>query len=333
MKKEMFDDIDNDGFSDEAELVQLVGLKLGDEEYAIDVLKIQEIIRSVEITVVPRMDNYILGVMNLRGKVIPVIDLRIRFSLEKSDFDKSTRIIVVRFEKQNIGFVVDEVTEVIRIKRSMVEPTPPLVGSIGQEYILGICRYDARLIMLLDIDRVINESGEQLESELRKKMLGSTVKTATYKEVPSQALAKTPKIQDEPAISYSQEEIGLPNPSSIPSPLVSISNEMEEMDGAEDGNADEGVAGDIDALIAKELEKREAETDQLNKKKRDKETPEDVLKDAIKQSAAIFTKQDTASHVEQNDLDALIAQELAKREVETDELNKKNREDKKKILM
>lgn len=330
MKKEMFDDIDNDGFSDEAELVQLVGLKLGDEEYAIDVLKIQEIIRSVEITVVPRMDNYILGVMNLRGKVIPVIDLRIRFSLEKSDFDKSTRIIVVRFEKQNIGFVVDEVTEVIRIKRSMVEPTPPLVGSIGQEYILGICRYDARLIMLLDIDRVINESGEQLESELRKKMLGSTVKTATYKEVTSQALAKTPKIQDEPAISYSQEEIGLPNPSSIPSPLVSISNEMEEMDGAEDGNADEGVAGDIDALIAKELEKREAETDQLNKKKRDKETPEDVLKDAIKQSAAIFTKQDTASHVEQNDLDALIAQELAKREVETDELNKKNREDKKK---
>ena len=164
---------DREILGDDAELVQLVGMKLGEEEYAIDVLKIQEFIRTVEITVVPRVESYILGVMNLRGKVIPVIDLRVRFSLDRCDFDKSTRIIVVRFEKQSIGFVVDEVTEVIRIRKSMVEPTPPLVGSIGQEYILGICKYDSRLIMLLDIDRVLNESGEQIESELRKKMLGS----------------------------------------------------------------------------------------------------------------------------------------------------------------
>lgn len=330
MKKEIFSDIDNEGFSDEAQLVQLVGLKLGDEEYAIDVLKIQEIIRSVEITVVPRMDNFILGVMNLRGKVIPVIDLRIRFSLEKSDFDKTTRIIVVRFEKQNIGFVVDEVTEVIRIKRSMVEPTPPLVGSIGQEYILGICRYDARLIMLLDIDRVINEGGEQLESELRKKMLGSTVKAPAYKEAPSPLHAEAARVQEVPAVSFIGEDADLPNPASVPSPLFSVVKETREVDGTEDGNADEGVVGNIDALIANELAKREAETDKLNKKKREKETPEDVLNDAIKQSSAIFTKQDAHSHVEQNDLDSLIAQELAKREVETDELNKKNREEKKK---
>lgn len=141
------------------DMLQLVGFKLGDEEYAIDVLKIQEIIRLVEITSVPRTENYIMGVMNLRGKVIPVVDLRVRFNLEKSDFDKKTRIIVVRFEKENIGFVVDEVTQVVRINKSMIEPTPPLVGSIGQEYILGICKYDERLIILLDIDTLMRIRG------------------------------------------------------------------------------------------------------------------------------------------------------------------------------
>jgi chemotaxis signal transduction protein len=110
---------------EEGEIVQLVGLKLGDEEYAIDVLKIQEIIRTVEITSVPRTDSFVLGVMNLRGKVIPVVDLRVRFNLDKMDFDKETRIIVVRFESEHIGFVVDEVTEVIRISKNMVDPTPP----------------------------------------------------------------------------------------------------------------------------------------------------------------------------------------------------------------
>ena len=152
MSEELFDDVEQSEYAEEMDQIQLVGVKLGDEEYAIDVLKINTIIRSIEITIVPRMESYILGVMNLRGKVVPVIDLRVRFNLAKNDFDKATRIIVVNINNENIGFVVDEVTEVMRIKRSMVEPTPPLVGSIGQEYILGICKYDSRLIMLLDIE-------------------------------------------------------------------------------------------------------------------------------------------------------------------------------------
>lgn len=328
MKEELFNDIDGAGFSDEAELVQLVGLKLGDEEYAIDVLKIQEIIRSVEITVVPRMDNFILGVMNLRGKVIPVIDLRIRFSLDRSDFDKATRIIVVRFEKQNIGFVVDEVTEVIRIKKSMVEPTPPLVGSIGQEYILGICRYDSRLIMLLDIDRVINESSDPIESELRKKMLG----TSRSKNKPFVPPVHSEAPQAAPAIEAVQKEESLPAPDKVPAPTVTAAahNDDGHDDAIHSGSSDADVEGGIDDLIARELAKREAETDELNKKKRStKESPEDILGDAMKQSAAIFEK-GMEGHVEQNDLDSLIANELAKREAETDELNQKHREDKKK---
>jgi len=90
--------------------------------------------------------------------------------LKNQNFDKKTRIIVVRFERENIGFVVDEVTQVVRINKSVIEPTPPLVGSIGQEYILGICKYDDRLIILLDIDMLVYENKAR-ESQLKKLLI------------------------------------------------------------------------------------------------------------------------------------------------------------------
>lgn len=299
--------------SDDLEVIQLVGLKLGDEEYAIDVLKIQEIIRTVEITSVPRTDAFVLGVMNLRGKVIPVIDLRVRFSLDKMDFDKETRIIVVKFETENIGFVVDEVTEVIRINKKMVEPTPPLVGSVGQEYILGICKYADRLIILLDIDSVIADGKPLIDSNLKKSLLAQ----------PGQAALP------------SQEE----NFSKI---AEAVEKEFETKDehsaqaaietGSKDTPSDEGAS--IDDLIAMELAKREAETDELNTKKKedsegkkkpeiDQESIDDILNDALHQSEN--SMQSTTGHVEQDELDFLIKQELAKREAETDELNKKKK--------
>ena len=92
MSEELFDNVERSEYAEEMDQIQLVGMKLGDEEYAIDVLKITEIIRTVEITIVPRMESYILGVMNLRGKVVPVIDLRVRFNLDRCDFDKSTPV-------------------------------------------------------------------------------------------------------------------------------------------------------------------------------------------------------------------------------------------------
>ena len=323
MSEELFDDVERSEYAEEMDQIQLVGVKLGDEEYAIDVLKINTIIRSIEITIVPRMESYILGVMNLRGKVVPVIDLRVRFNLAKNDFDKATRIIVVNINNENIGFVVDEVTEVMRIKRSMVEPTPPLVGSIGQEYILGICKYDSRLIMLLDIDRVINES-EASESELRKKMLGSTKQTVMAPiTAPEPAVAPAP-VQEQPA-----ENTMLPDANSVAAPVISAPVEPQEETAIETGSADSDVEENIDALIAKELAKREAETEELNKKKRKPQlNQDDVLKDALEQSNAIF-QAGSGSQVEQDDLDSLIAKELAKREAETEEINKKHREEKK----
>lgn len=332
MNEQKFDEFENSEYAEEMDQIQLVGMKLGDEEYAIDVLKITEIIRTVEVTIVPRMESYILGVMNIRGKVVPVIDLRVRFNLDSCDFDKSTRIIVVSVDKENIGFVVDEVTQVIRIKRSMVEPTPPLVGSIGQEYILGICKYDSRLIMLLDIDRVINES-ENNESELRKKMLGTTSKPAHILEPAPIVEVEAPAPVVEQSQPVVEEKNDLPNPDDIPAPVITMAEEhphTESMSIFEDGSSSSDIEDNIDALIARELAMREAETEELNKKKRKHEelNSDDVLADAMKQSQAIFQAPDN-SQVEQNDLDSLIAKELEAREHETDELNKKHREEKK----
>jgi len=303
------------------QVIQLVGLKLGEEEYAIDVLKIQEIIRTVEITSVPRTDSFVLGVMNLRGKVIPVIDLRIRFSLEKMDFDKETRVIVVRFETENIGFVVDEVTEVIRINKSMVEPTPPLVGSVGQEYILGICKYQERLIILLDIDSVVNDD-KSIESDLKKTILGQM------------ALPSTEQTYQEIA-SAVEQEYAEPETASEPAAIESDDHEESTF---EEGSADDEVGASIDDLIALELAKREAETEELNKQKKeeedsskkkpdvDEEQPgelDDILNDALNQSGSNMSSEE--GHVEQNDLDSLIAMELEKREAETEARNKKKK--------
>jgi len=298
---------------EEGEIIQLVGLKLGDEEYAIDVLKIQEIIRTVEITSVPRTDSFVLGVMNLRGKVIPVVDLRVRFNLDKMDFDKETRIIVVRFDSEHIGFVVDEVTEVIRINKNMVEPTPPLVGSIGQEYILGICKYDDRLIILLDIDTVIAEGKVVGESDLRKRFLGQTA------------------IEAKPAVNYDDVAETVESEETVD---ADDSAEEETASAEDDAGGDE--LDNIDELIAKELAKREQETDELNRKKQTPEfheaegdaDVEDILNDALSQSDHVINGDE--GHVVQDELDALIAMELAKREKETEELNRVKKEQEKK---
>ncbi|MDR2883475.1 MAG: chemotaxis protein CheW [Deferribacteraceae bacterium] len=295
MNELMMSDINNE-FNEDTDVIQLVGMKLGDEEYAIDVLKIQEIIRTVEITIVPRVENYVLGVMNIRGKVIPVVDLRVRFNLDKVDFDKATRIIVARFERENIGFVVDEVTQVIRIKRSMVEPTPPLVGAVGQEYILGICKYNERLIILLDIDRIVGENSEMMDSALRQRFLGTKDKKG---KKPAPAVALAPVAQEAAPVAAAPKEVpAYSQAGEIPPPEIqfSLDDEDEEdhidsvlndavqqskvidkpsahveqsdIDAAMGKAAEPAAEMSMDELIAMELAKREAETAELNAKRR-----------------------------------------------------------------
>ena len=146
------------------ELLQLVSFNIGEEEFGVDILKVQEINRMVEITRVPNAPEYVDGVINLRGKVIPVINLRRRFGLQRKEKDKNTRIIVVELSGKVLGFVVDAVSEVLRIPQSVTEPPPSIIGGIRAEYITAIGKLENRLLILLDLERVLTvEENEELK--------------------------------------------------------------------------------------------------------------------------------------------------------------------------
>jgi purine-binding chemotaxis protein CheW len=138
------------------ELLQLVSFKIGDEEFGIDILKVHEINRMLGITKVPNAPHYVDGVINLRGKVIPIIDLRSRFGMARKEKDKNTRIVVVELSGKIVGFVVDAVKEVLRIPKSVTEPTPQIVTGVATEYISAVGKLEDRLLILLDLDKVLS---------------------------------------------------------------------------------------------------------------------------------------------------------------------------------
>ena len=140
------------------ELLQLVSFNIGSEEFGVDILKVQEINRMVEITKVPQAPQYVEGVINLRGKVIPIVDLRKRFNLELKEYDKNTRIVVVDINGNILGMVVDSVSEVLRLPANTIEPPPEIVTGINSEYIKGVAKLEDRLLIFLDLSKVINMS-------------------------------------------------------------------------------------------------------------------------------------------------------------------------------
>lgn len=133
---------------------------LAGEEYGIGILKVKEIIGMVSITSVPRTPDFVKGVINLRGKVIPVMDLRLRFSMEAMDYTERTCIIVVEIEggagTVQIGIVVDSVSEVVNVRSEDIEATPAFGTELDTEYILGMAKMEGGVKILLDIDRVLN---------------------------------------------------------------------------------------------------------------------------------------------------------------------------------
>jgi len=145
-------------------ILQLVGFLIGNEEYAVDILKVQEINRIVQITKVPNSPDFVEGVINLRGKVIPILDLRIRMGIGKKEQDSRTRIIVVEVAQKTIGFIVDEVTEVLRIPDNIIEPPPDIVMVKKSEFITGVGKLEDRLLILIDLDKIISmEESKALE--------------------------------------------------------------------------------------------------------------------------------------------------------------------------
>ena len=143
------------------DVYQLVTFFLGEEVYGIDILAVQEIIRMQSITEIPRTADYVEGVINLRGKVIPIIDLRKRFSLTISEETKDTRIVVVEIENKVIGMIVDGVSKVLRLSASLVEPPSPIIGGVDSNYIRGVGKIDDQLVVLLDLTK-INETSAKL---------------------------------------------------------------------------------------------------------------------------------------------------------------------------
>jgi len=137
-------------------LIQLVTFSIAQEEFGVEILKVQEIIRTLEITRVPRAPEFVEGVINLRGKVIPIIDLRRRFGMESKVHDKDTRIIVIEISKMIVGFVVDAVSEVLRIPASTIELTTSIVSGVDSEYISGVGKLDDRLLIMIDLDKLLS---------------------------------------------------------------------------------------------------------------------------------------------------------------------------------
>jgi purine-binding chemotaxis protein CheW len=135
---------------------------LAEEEYGIGILKVKEIIGIMAITTVPRTPDYMKGVINLRGKVIPVVDLRLKFGMEALGYTERTCIIVVEItgnnQKIQIGILVDSVSEVLNIKAGDIEDTPNFGSHLDTEYILGMAKAGGRVKILLDIDKVLSNS-------------------------------------------------------------------------------------------------------------------------------------------------------------------------------
>jgi purine-binding chemotaxis protein CheW len=145
-----------------SEILQLVSFGIGEEEFGVDILEVQEIIRMINVTNVPNSPEFVEGVINLRGRVIPVIDLRTRLGMVKLEHGKDTRIVVVEISGKTIGFIVDSVSEVLRIPRSITEPPPPLTTGINAEYITAIGKLENRLIILLDLEKILKEEEKVL---------------------------------------------------------------------------------------------------------------------------------------------------------------------------
>ena len=150
----------------DADLLQMVTFNIGGEEFGVEILTVQEIIRMMQITRVPKAPDFVEGVINLRGKVIPVIDLRKRFGMDSRGHDKNTRIVVVEINKMIVGFIVDSVSEVLRIPADTVEPPPPVVAGLDSEYISGVGKLEDRLLILLDLDRLLSREEQKVLSQV-----------------------------------------------------------------------------------------------------------------------------------------------------------------------
>jgi purine-binding chemotaxis protein CheW len=145
---------------------QIVVFELANEHYGVDIASVESIVKLQSITSVPQAPAFVEGVTNLRGTVLPVIDLRKRFGLQNRDASKDNRIVVVSLNKTKVGMIVDSVSEVLRIPEETIEPAPPMVTGINSSFITGIAKVEQKLIILLDLGKILSSKEETKISKL-----------------------------------------------------------------------------------------------------------------------------------------------------------------------
>ena len=142
----------------------LVTFRLGSGEYAIDIMQAKEIIKMEKITLIPNAPDFVEGVINLRGNIIPIIDLKKRFNLEETEGDKNTGIIIVKIEDVDMGIIIDSISKVVSISNSDIQPPPPMLSGIGQKYIKGVGKLEDKLLVVLDLEKLFITDEEEEET-------------------------------------------------------------------------------------------------------------------------------------------------------------------------
>lgn len=137
--------------------LQVVSFRLGNEQYGIDIMHVQEIIQVERMTLMPNVPSYVRGLINLRGHVIPILDLRIRFELEDSEPTGDARIVVLNVGKRTVGVTVDAVEEVQRIREEQIDRTAMAVSGIGHQFVEGLVKFDSKLMILLNVESVADD--------------------------------------------------------------------------------------------------------------------------------------------------------------------------------
>ncbi|OQW40317.1 MAG: chemotaxis protein CheW [Proteobacteria bacterium SG_bin4] len=138
---------------------EFLTFRLGQEEYGIEILKVQEIRGYDAITQIANAPEFIKGVVNLRGIIVPIIDMRIKFNLRNVEYDQFTVVIILNLTNRVVGLVVDSVSDVITLAAQQIRPTPELGSSIDAEYIMGMGSLDARMLILVDIEKYLSNNG------------------------------------------------------------------------------------------------------------------------------------------------------------------------------
>jgi purine-binding chemotaxis protein CheW len=141
---------------EEEEVVGFLNFSLENEEYALNILNIKEIIKPKEITEIPKAPSHLLGIISLRGEIIPVIDLKRKLKLIPVSITETTRIIVIQYEENLVGILADSISQVLRIHKKDIQPSPSMINKVELEFIKGITRHNGKLIILLNIERIFN---------------------------------------------------------------------------------------------------------------------------------------------------------------------------------